>query len=69
MSFKGNSVVLVEKDVYTWHIEKILDNATKFEKVNTEKRILNFSIDHETHIKKYKNDQYMISIKNQINLK
>ena len=29
---KGNSVVLVQKNVYIRHIEKILDDATKFEK-------------------------------------
>ena len=44
---KGNSVVLVEKDVYIRHIEKILDDATKFEKVKIEKEILNFSVNHE----------------------
>ena len=44
---KGNSVVLVEKDVYIRYIEKILDDATKFEKVKIEKEILNFSINHE----------------------
>ena len=38
----GNSVVLVEKHVYIRHIEKILDNATKFEKTKIKKGILNF---------------------------
>ena len=37
---KGNSVALVEKDVYIKHIEKILDDATKFEEVKTKKEIL-----------------------------
>ena len=50
---KGNSVVLVEKDVYIRHIEKILDDATKFEKVKIKKRILNFSINHERRINDY----------------
>ena len=40
---KGNPVVLVEKDVYIRNIEKILDNATKFEKMKVKKGILNFS--------------------------
>ena len=40
---KGNPVVLVEKDVYIRTIEKILDNATKFEKMKVKKGILNFS--------------------------
>ena len=39
---KRNSVVLVEKDVYIRHIEKILADATKFEKVKIKKGILNF---------------------------
>ena len=44
---KGNPVVLVEKDVYIRNIEKILDNATKFEKMKIKKGILNFSINYE----------------------
>ena len=44
---KDNSVVLVEKNDYIRHIEKKIDNATKFEKVNVKKGILNFSIYHE----------------------
>ena len=50
---EGNSVVLVEKDVYIRHIEKILDDATKFEKVKIKKGILNFSINHERRINDY----------------
>ena len=34
---KGKSVVLLEKDVYIRHIEKILDDTTKFEKVKIKK--------------------------------
>ena len=30
---KANSVVLVEKDMYFRHMEKVLDDATKFDKV------------------------------------
>ena len=50
---KGNSVVLVEKDVYIRHIEKILDDATKFEKVEIKKGILNFSVNLERRINDY----------------
>ena len=50
---KGNSVALVEKDGYIRHIEKILDDATKFEKVKIKKGILNFSINHERRINDY----------------
>ena len=45
--------VLVEKDVYIRHIEKTLDDATKFEKVKIKKGILNFSINHERRINDY----------------
>ena len=47
---KGNSIVLVEKNVYIRHTEKILDDATKFEKIKIKKGILNFSINHERRI-------------------
>ena len=50
---KVNSVLLVEKNVYIRHIEKILDNATKFEKTKIKKGILNFSINHERRINDY----------------
>ena len=50
---KGNSVVLVEKDVYIRHIEKILDDATKFKQVKIKKEILDFSINHERRINNY----------------
>ena len=50
---KGNSVALVGKDVYIRQIEKILDDATKFEKVKIKKGILNFSIIHERCINDY----------------
>ena len=51
---KGNSIVIVEKNVYLRHMETILSNYNKFEKVNIKKGILNFSINHE---KKKKNQQ------------
>ena len=41
---KGNSVVLVEEDVDVRHMEKILADATKFEKVKIKKEILNFKL-------------------------
>ena len=53
LKHKGNSVVLVEKDVYIRYIEKLLDDATKFEKVKIKKGILNFSINHERWINDY----------------
>ena len=37
---KGNSLVLVEKDVYIRHIEKILYDAKKFEKLKSRKKFL-----------------------------
>ena len=48
-----DSIALVEKHVYIGHIKKILDDATKFEKVKIKKRVLNFSINHERCIKYY----------------
>ena len=50
---KGNSVALVEKGVCIRHIIKILDYATKFEKVKIKKGTLNFSINHERRINDY----------------
>ena len=44
---KGNSVALVQNDLHIRHIENILDDATKFEKVKIKKGSLNFSINHE----------------------
>ena len=50
---KGNSVVIVEKDVYVRHMETILSDLNKFEKVSFKKGILNFSINHEKIINNY----------------
>ena len=52
---KGNSVVIVEKDVYVRHMETILNkfDFNKFEKVSIKKGILNFSINHEKNINNY----------------
>ena len=51
-SDKGNSVVLVNKSDYIRHIEGILSDVNKFEKVSLKKEILNFAVNHEEHIKK-----------------
>ena len=44
---KGNSVVLVDRDVYVKHIENILKDNTKFEKVGIKTRTLNFQVNHK----------------------
>ena len=44
---KGNVVVIVKKDVYLRHMETIISDHNKFEKVSIKKGILNFSINHE----------------------
>ena len=41
---KGNSIVIVEKDVYSRYMETILSNYNKFEKVSIKKGILNFHL-------------------------
>ena len=50
---KGNSVVIVEKDVNVRHMETILSDLYKFEKVSIKKGILNFSINHKKCINNY----------------
>ena len=47
---KGNSVVLVDSDVYVNHMKNIVKENTKFEKVDIKTRTLNFQINHEKHI-------------------
>ena len=47
---KDNSVLVVEKDIYLRHMETIISNHNKFEKVSIKKGILNFSINHEKNI-------------------
>ena len=51
-SEKGNSVILVNKSDYIRHIEGILKDVNKFEKVSLKKGILNFAVNHEDHINK-----------------
>ena len=50
---KGNSVVIIQKDVYVRHMETILSDLNKFEKVSIKKGVLNFSINHEKNINNY----------------
>ena len=50
---KGNSVVMVEKDVYLRHMERTISDHNKFEKVSIKKGTLNFSINHEKNINNY----------------
>ena len=51
-SDKGSSVVLVNKSDYIRHIEGILKDVNKYEKVSLKKGILNFAVNHEEHINK-----------------
>ena len=44
---KGNSMVLVDGDVYVKHMENSLKDNTKFEKVDVKTRTLNFQVNHE----------------------
>ena len=56
---KGNSVVLVDKDVYVNYMENIFKDQSKFEKVKIKTRILNFQVNHEKRI-----NEYLKSLKN-----
>ena len=49
---KGNSIALVNKSGYIRHIEGILTDVKKFEKVSLKKGILNFAVNYEEHINK-----------------
>ena len=44
---KGNSVVILDKDVYIKHIESHLSDKARFEKANNKKGLLNFTVNHE----------------------
>ena len=46
-SDQGNSVVIFDKDVYIKHMESLLSNQAKFEKVDTKRDLLNFTVNHE----------------------
>ena len=56
---QGNSVVLVDKDVYVNYMENILKDQSKSEKVKIKTRILNFQVNHEKRI-----NEYLKSLKN-----
>ena len=47
---KGNSMVLVDRDVYVKHMENILKDNTKFKKVDVKTRTLNFQVNHKKRI-------------------
>ena len=47
---KGDSVVLVHGDVYVRHMENILKDNTKFQKIDIKSRTLNFQVNHEKRI-------------------
>ena len=47
---KGNSVVLVDRDVYVKHMENVLKDNTKFKKVDVKARTLSFQVNHEKRI-------------------
>ena len=49
---KGNSVVILDKDVYIKHMESLLSDKAKFEKVGTKKGLLNSTVNHEKLINK-----------------
>ena len=52
-SDQGNSVVIIDKDVSIEHIESLLNDKAKFEKVDTKKGLLNSTVNHEKQIKKH----------------
>ena len=49
-SNKGNSVVLIDRDVYVNHKENILEDNLKFEKVDMKTKTLNFQVNHKKRI-------------------
>ena len=44
---KGNSVVLADRDVDVNRMENILKDNTKFQKIDTKTRTLNFQANHD----------------------
>ena len=46
-SDKGNSVVIFDKGIDIKHVESLLSNKAKFEKVDTKTGLLNFTVNHE----------------------
>ena len=49
----GHSVVILDKGVYTKHIEPLLSDKAKFENVDTKKAFLKFTVSHEKRINEY----------------
>ena len=47
---KGNCVVLVDRDIYTKHMENIFKDNTTFEQVDIKTRALNFQFNNEKRI-------------------
>ena len=52
-SGKGNSVVIVDKGVCLKNMELLLSDKAKFEKVDTKKDVLNFTVNYEKRINEY----------------
>ena len=46
-------MVILDKDVYGKHIESFLSDKAKFEKVDTKKGLLNFTVNHEKRMNEY----------------
>ena len=52
-SDKGNSVVILDENVYIKHMQSLLNNKAKFEKADTKKGLLIFTVNYEKQINKY----------------
>ena len=52
-SYKGNAVVILDKVVDIKHLESLLSGKAKFEKVDTKKGLLNFTVNHDKRINEY----------------
>ena len=52
-SDKGNSVVILDENVYIKHMQSLLNNKAKFEKADTKKGLLIFTVNYEKRINKY----------------
>ena len=45
-SYKRNSVIILNKDICIKHMESLLSNKNRFEKVDTKNNILNSTVNH-----------------------
>ena len=52
-SGKENSVVIVDKDICLKNMELLLSDKAKFEKVDTKKDLLNFTVNYKKRINEY----------------